>query len=132
VGFDRATRPCAARTRQLRPFTKQNVINMIIELCLHWKKEDQIFVYIRKFRMEQLQSHTVYEEEYMRKCTNIWSYMRRPLVIYNFATDPFWISLYLRKIWVSFFQCNWLQTAGSLINTNRNEELLNEYCGIRT
>ncbi len=28
--------------------------------------------------------------------------MRRPLVIYDFATAPFWISLYLRKIWFSF------------------------------
>ncbi len=27
--------------------------------------------------------------------------MRRPLVIYEFATDPFWISLYLREIWFS-------------------------------
>ncbi len=28
--------------------------------------------------------------------------MRRPLVIYDFATAPFWNSLYLRKIWFSF------------------------------
>ncbi len=28
--------------------------------------------------------------------------MRRPLVIYDFATAPFWISLYMRKIWFSF------------------------------
>jgi hypothetical protein len=25
-------------------------------------------------------------------------YMRRPLVIYDFSTAPFWISLYMRKI----------------------------------
>ncbi len=25
-----------------------------------------------------------------------------PLVIYDFATDPFWISIYMRKIWMSF------------------------------
>ncbi len=31
--------------------------------------------------------------------------MRRPLVIYNSATAPFWISLYMRKIWFSFYQC---------------------------
>jgi hypothetical protein len=30
--------------------------------------------------------------------------MRRPLVIYDFATTPFWISLY-RKILFSFYQC---------------------------
>jgi hypothetical protein len=28
--------------------------------------------------------------------------MRRPLVIYDFATAPFWISLYVRKILLSF------------------------------
>ncbi len=39
----------------------------------------------------------------MRKCANISPYMRRPLVIYDFATAPFWISLYMNKIWFSFF-----------------------------
>ncbi len=38
----------------------------------------------------------------MRKCENISPYMRRPLVIYGFATAPLWISLYMRKIWFSF------------------------------
>ncbi len=36
--------------------------------------------------------------KYMRKCTN----MRRPLVTYDFATAPFWISLHMRKILFSF------------------------------
>jgi hypothetical protein len=31
--------------------------------------------------------------------------MRRPLVIYDFASGPFWISLYMRKILFSFYQC---------------------------
>ncbi len=26
---------------------------------------------------------------YLKKCANIYSYMRRPLVIYDFAIDPF-------------------------------------------
>ncbi len=38
----------------------------------------------------------------MRKCGNISQYMGRPLVINDFATAPFWISLYVRKIWFSF------------------------------
>jgi hypothetical protein len=38
----------------------------------------------------------------MRKCANISLYMRRPLVIYDFATAPLWLSLYMRKIWFSF------------------------------
>ncbi len=43
----------------------------------------------------------------MRKCENISPYMRRPLVIYDFATAPLWISLY--SIWGKFdflfYQC---------------------------
>ncbi len=39
---------------------------------------------------------------YMRKCAIISPYMRRPLVIYDFATAPSWISLNMRKIWFSF------------------------------
>jgi hypothetical protein len=35
----------------------------------------------------------IYEE--MRKYS---PYMRRPLVIYDFGTAPFWISLFMRKI----------------------------------
>jgi hypothetical protein len=34
----------------------------------------------------------------MRKCAKISPYMRRPLVTYDFATVPFWISLHMRKI----------------------------------
>jgi hypothetical protein len=38
----------------------------------------------------------------MRKCVNISPYIRRPLVIYDFATAPFRVSLYMRKILFSF------------------------------
>ncbi len=38
----------------------------------------------------------------MRECANIQSYIRRPLVIFDFSTAPFWISLYMRKIQFSF------------------------------
>ncbi len=38
----------------------------------------------------------------MRKCPNISPYMRRPLVMYDFATAPLWISLHMRKVWFSF------------------------------
>ncbi len=60
------------------------------------KKKIKFSSYIRKFRYERLQSH-------MRKCANSKSYMRRPLVIYDFATAPFWISLYVMKILFSFW-----------------------------
>ncbi len=39
----------------------------------------------------------------MRKCANISPYMRRPFVIYGFATAPFWISLYVRENSIFFF-----------------------------
>ncbi len=56
------------------------------------KKKIKFSSYIRKFRAGQLQSHNrgggggflIYEE--MRKYS---PYMRRPLVIYDFATAPF-------------------------------------------
>ncbi len=38
----------------------------------------------------------------MRKCANFSPYMRRTLVIYDFATAPFWIFLYKRNILFSF------------------------------
>ncbi len=44
----------------------------------------------------------------MRKCANISPYMRRPLVIYYFATAPFWISLYIRKILFYFLSVYWI------------------------
>ncbi len=30
------------------------------------------------------------------------SYIRKPFLIYDFATAPLWISLYMRKIWFSY------------------------------
>ncbi len=78
-----------------KPYTTQKGNDSVLALI---KKETKFSSYIRKFRWDQLQSH-------------IWGrsswYMRRPLVIYAFATDPFWISLfvlyYIRKIVFPFF-----------------------------
>ncbi len=47
----------------------------------------------------------------MRKCANISPYMRRPLVIYDFATAPFWISM--RTFYFLFYQCNTWMTENS-------------------
>ncbi len=53
--------------------------------------------------MEQLQSHIWGRASwYMRKCEKISPYMRRPLVINDFAIAPLWVSLYMRNIWFSF------------------------------
>ncbi len=69
------------------------------------EKKIKFSSYRRNFRAEQLQS------QYVEGLPNIWGNaqmyphicMRRPLVIYSFATAPFWISLNtMRKIWFSF------------------------------
>jgi hypothetical protein len=65
------------------------------------KKENKIFLIYR-----EIQSGAVAKSYMrkgfliycMRKCANISPYMGRPLVIYDFATAPLWISLYMRKI----------------------------------
>ena len=44
-------------------------------------------------------------------------YMSRPLVIYDFATAPFWISLYMRKVRFSFLS---VQLAGRWGQRNWN------------
>ncbi len=66
---------------------------------------------IRKFRMEQLRSHIwLTASSYMTKYLCISSYIRKPFLIYDFATAPSWISLYMRKIFFSFYQCSWQVT----------------------
>ncbi len=63
-------------------------------LCTLIKNKIKFSSYIRKFRMEQLQSHLWGRaSEYMRKCAYILPYLRRQLD----ATAPFWISLYMRN-----------------------------------
>ncbi len=70
------------------------------------KKENQIFLIYEEFRVEQLQSHIwLMASSYMGKYMRISSYIRKPFLIYDCATAPLWISLYMRKIWLSFYQC---------------------------
>jgi hypothetical protein len=63
------------------------------------KKENQIFLIYKEIqsgavaKSYMMKSFLIYEE--MR---NMSPYMRRPLVRYDFATAPFRISLYMRKI----------------------------------
>ncbi len=67
------------------------------------KKKIKFSSYIRKFWMEQLQIHIwLTASSYMRKYLRISSSIRKPFLIYNFATAPFWISLYMQKILFSF------------------------------
>jgi hypothetical protein len=54
------------------------------------KKKMEFASYIGKFGVVQLQSHMLESASLnMGKCANISPYMRRPLVIYDFATAPF-------------------------------------------
>ncbi len=65
------------------------------------EKRKSIFpnIRIRKFRMEQLQSHIrLTASSYMGKQLRISSYIRKPFLIYHFATDPLCISSYMRII----------------------------------
>ncbi len=44
-----------------------------------------------------------FSSSYMVKCLRISSYIRKPFLTYDFASAPFRIFLYMRKIWFSFF-----------------------------
>ncbi len=73
------------------------------------RKKIKFSLYIRKLRMEQLQSHIwLTASSYMGKYLRISSYIRKPFRIYDFATAPFWISLYMRKI-LFYFLSVWSQ-----------------------
>ncbi len=66
------------------------------------KKKIKFSSYIRNFRMEQLRIHIwLMAFSYMVKYLRISSYIRKPSLLYDFATAQFGISLYLRKIWFS-------------------------------
>jgi hypothetical protein len=72
------------------------------------KKENKFSSYIRKFRMKQLQSHIwLTTSSYMGKYLHLSSYIRKPFLIYDFATAPLWISLYCieGKFIFIFYQC---------------------------
>jgi hypothetical protein len=68
------------------------------------KKENKIFLIYKEIQMGAV------AKSYMRKCFLIYEEMckylviyckRRPAVIYDFATAPFWISLYMKNFFIS-------------------------------
>jgi hypothetical protein len=92
LGFERVINRSVYRNR--------NVFFWIL-VCKHTdKKENQIFLRNREIPSGELQSE--------EGPPNIWGNakifprMRRPLVIYDFATAPLWIFLYMTKTWFSF------------------------------
>ncbi len=53
--------------------------------------------------MEQLQSHIwLTSSSYMGKYLRISSYIKKSFLIYDFATAPLWVYLYMRKILFSY------------------------------
>jgi hypothetical protein len=74
-----------------------HIYNKARKLCPRWsvytdKEENKIFLIycIRKFRMKQLQSHReLTASSYLGKYLRISSYLRKPFLINDFATDPF-------------------------------------------
>ncbi len=69
------------------------------------KKKIKFSSYVRKFRWGRLQSHVwLTASLYMVKYLRIFSYIRNPFLIYELATNPIWISFYLRKIYFLFYQ----------------------------
>ncbi len=68
------------------------------------KKKIKFSSYLRKFRMEHLQSRIWRKaySSYMVKYLRISSYIWKPFLIYDFATSPIWISLHMREIWFFF------------------------------
>jgi hypothetical protein len=68
------------------------------------KKENKIFLLYKKVQKEQLQSHIwLTASSYVVKYLHISSYIRKAFLIYDFATDHIWISLYMKKISFFFF-----------------------------
>ncbi len=53
------------------------------------KKENQIFLIYKEIQSGAVAKSFMRKGLYMRKCANISPYMRRPLVIYDFANAPF-------------------------------------------
>ncbi len=93
--------PSAAPTTRLsaRPSTYSFPSTLI-------KNKIKFTTYIRKFRWDRLQSHIwLTASSYMVKYLRISSYIRKPFLIYDFATDPIWIFLYMRTILYLFYQC---------------------------
>ncbi len=68
------------------------------------KKKIKFSSYIRKFRMEQLQSHVwLTASSYVGKYLRFSTYIREPFFMDDFASASLRISLHRRKIWFSFF-----------------------------
>ena len=63
------------------------------------KRKAKLSLNIKKFRWDRVQSHIwLTTSSYMGKNLCISSNIKKPFLIYHFAPDPIWISLYRRKV----------------------------------
>ncbi len=70
------------------------------------KKLNQIFLIYKEIPKGSVASHLwLMASSYMVKYWRIFSNIRKPFLIYDFATDPIWIVVYVRKISFFFYQC---------------------------
>ncbi len=63
------------------------------------KKENQIFLIDKEIKEGSV------AKSYMVKYLRISSYIKKPFLEYDLATNPNWISLYMRKFSFLFYQC---------------------------
>ncbi len=64
------------------------------------KKENQIFlIYMEIQNVQNAAVAVITASSYMGKYLRISSFIRKPFLIYDFATAPLWFSLYMRKYW---------------------------------
>ncbi len=67
------------------------------------KNKIKFSAYIKKCRRDRFQSHIwLKASSYIVKYLRISSYIRKPILIYEFTTDTIWISVYMRKVPFSF------------------------------
>ncbi len=104
---------CSAPNNQLS-VSKNNRFTLI-------KQKIKFASYIRKVRRKRLQSHIwLTASSNMNKYLHISSYIRKPFLVYDFATAPVWISLHMRKIYFSFLSVHNIFTEGMLTFTRLN------------
>jgi hypothetical protein len=76
--------------------------------------------------MEQLQSHIwLTASSYMGKYLCISQYINKPFLIYDFATAPLWISLYMRKIRFYFLS---VYAEYSSVQSENTPKILSIFC----
>ncbi len=82
------------------------------------KKENQSFLIYKEMQSGAVaKSYWLTASSYMGKYLRISSYIRKPFLIYDFATAPLYISLYMRKLWFSFLSVytSWLMNRTLLL-----------------